>query len=342
MKSLTSGFFLGVKSWARLFRTIIVILLAYSVTNCANTLFEDFDSAGRSKTEQVYITPISVYIFGEVMPAQFATKCTSTALDCGDDYERYSTADEMVAAIFGNGPETSNYLTKQLMFANRIYVNDLKIFYVKTDSTVTSTSSFMAVNHKTFTLSDPTGTEDKGTVNHEAGRIRIVFVNDFSCQGSTGVAGCASKNSIGSIQYPENTLVVMRASRQTIVELGTTMAHELGHYFGLNHTFASNSTEGCSYIQQGTTNYVMDYNWPATLFQDCEIAKVKSVLEDSPFAIGNYEDIPVDDNPVLLRLQNGNQVQRKVEVYKGDWDGQRVIGSPPDPNSPLFNTPIMP
>ena len=62
----------------------------------------------------------------------------------------------MVAAIFDNQYGTSNYFTKQFMMATRAYINDLQIVYVKTDSTVTSTTSFSDLDSQTYTLSDPT------------------------------------------------------------------------------------------------------------------------------------------------------------------------------------------
>ena len=131
---------------------------------------------------------------------------------------------------------------------------------------MTSTTSYTAVDSETYTLSDAAGSEDKGTVNHEAGRIRIVFTGSFTC-GSVSAAGCASVNNTWSITNPENGLVVMNINAWSLRSLSETMAHELGHFFGLSHTFADPATSGCSTISQGTTKYIMDYSSNATAFR---------------------------------------------------------------------------
>ena len=323
-------------------KSFYIGLLIFAVYGCANTLFDDFDQAGRSVVEDVYTPPISVYIFGEAMPSEFPRKCNTES--CDWDSERFASADQVVAALFGNEYGTSNYFTKQLMVANRVYVNDLKIYYVKTDSNVTATTSFSAVDSSSYTLSDATGTQDKGTVNHEAGRIRIVFTGAFTC-GSVSAAGCASVNNSVSIAQPEFTLVVMNINAWSLRSLSETMAHELGHYFGLSHTFSDPATDGCSTISQGTTKYIMDYSSNATDFQECEKTHSKSVLEASPFSLGSFENSPVDDNPVQLQVNgtgDNTVTGQTIKVFKGDWEGKKILGTPLDPKQPRHNVPFMP
>ena len=51
----------------------LFLMAAYG---CTNTIFDDFDQAGRSVIEEVYTPPISVYIFGEAMPSEFRGNVT--------------------------------------------------------------------------------------------------------------------------------------------------------------------------------------------------------------------------------------------------------------------------
>lgn len=308
----------------------LVLFFAYA---CVNTNEDSND-----EVKEFYTPPISVYIFGEAMPSSLPKVCNTES--CNSSSARFSSADQMVAALFGNGYGTSNYFTQQLMMVNRIYVNDLKIFYVKTDSNVTATDDFYKVKADTYTLSDETGTQDKGTVNHEAGRIRIVFTGAFTCDTTAPVSGCANINDVGSIRQPENTQIVMNASAASLRSLSETMAHELGHYFGLLHSFDNPATSGCSTINLGTTKYIMDYSYNATNFQECEIAYATQVLEASPFPKGHFVD-----NSVLLSLNDeGNLVKKtpEIKVFRGDWDGKKVLGTQLDPNRPKYNLPVMP
>jgi hypothetical protein len=320
-------------------------LAVLSITSCNNALFDSFDGAGRSKVEEVYVPPITAYIFGEAMPANLPITCNVESINCDwNNIERFATADEMVAAIFDNQYGTSNYFTKQFMMANRAYINDLQIVFVKTDSNVTSTSTFSALDSQVYTLSDPTGTEDKGTIHHPEERIRMVFTGSFTC-GSVAAAGCASLNGIYGIENPHQGLIVMDSGGWTLRTMSETMAHELGHFFGLSHTFNSPATDGCETIEQGSTKYIMDYSSNATLFQACEIAHAKTLLEASPFSIGYFENVPVDDNPVLLSINSDetfDPTEQKIEVIRGDWEGKRTIGTPPDPNEPKLDLPFMP
>ena len=319
-----------------------ILATLFLCISCNNALFDNFDSAGRSTVEEVYIPPMTAYIFGEAMPSTFARTCNTET--CTWEGERFSTADEMVAAIFDNQYGTSNYFTKQFMMATRAYINDLQIVYVKTDSTVTSTTTFTALDSQTYTLSDSTGTEDKGTIHHPEGRIRMVFTGSFTC-GSVSAAGCASVNGIYGIENPHQGLIVMNSNGWSLRSMSETMAHELGHFFGLSHTFSTPATNGCETIDQGTTKYIMDYSGNATLFQACEIAHAKTLLEASSFSIGYFENVPVDDNPVLLSINSDetfDPTDQKIEVIRGDWEGKKTIGTPRDPNEPKLDIPYMP
>ena len=89
----------------------------------------------------------------------------------------------------------------------------------------------------------------------------------------------------------------------------------------------------------------MDYSSNATAFQECEKTYSKTILEASPFPLGSFENVPLDDNPVQLQVSGTGKnavTGQTIEVFKGDWEGKKVLGTPLDPNRPRYDLPIMP
>ena len=89
----------------------------------------------------------------------------------------------------------------------------------------------------------------------------------------------------------------------------------------------------------------MDYTSNETGFQECEKAHSKTILEASPFSVGYFENVPVDDNPVQLQVNSTRENTvpgQTIEVFKGDWEGKKILGTPLDPNRPRPDLPVMP
>lgn len=325
------------------FHHILRYLLLALFLACNNSVYDD-----EQQSKEVYLPPISAYVFVDEMPDKLAYKCSLIFENCDPNGERFASPADMVAAIFGNSEGTSNYFTKQLNVANQYNVNDLEIYYVKTDSNIISTATFKGLDKQSFTLTDIDGFENRGTVNHAAGRIRIIFVGSFLCDG-VSAGGCAYLGNVASMQNPEIGLVVINSNYQTLRLLSETVAHELGHFFGLLHTFESVPTPGCSTVSEGTTNYLMDYNTNPTVFQECEISYAKTLLEASSFPTGLFHsttaafanDDSIGAKPGELNLAR-RQKEPRVKVFRGDWEGQITINKEPNADLPDYDLRIMP
>ena len=159
-------------------------------------------------------------------------------------------------------------------------------------------------------LTNSEGTNQSGReINIETNNIRIFFANNISpCikpaetpskidSAPAGLANVGTRNHLGQQQrhFPlisiagkynlgkrrsnDGRFIYNIAQKDTTKNLRTTLSHEMGHFFGLRHSFSDDS---CDTKKQGTTDRIMDY-WvrggPPILdkFIDCEQKTYKNL-----------------------------------------------------------------
>ena len=224
-----------------------------------------------------------------------------------------------------------------------------------------------------FTLTDITGKQKKGTVTASSETIRIFFAKtiSFCSSNNAGVAGLSTVGTKDSIRIPDNRYYLYSAaiSRDYTIGLGEksviysnanntmpkkrlrdTLSHELGHYFGLTHTFENTS---CDYTQGrtrgATKNRIMDYNVQAEIFSPCEQTLYSSVAENwltnkiiyalnplnkpinlnKPTVLGNISFLDTKIQNYKTDIHNKN-----ITIYDGAWEGDLNLNSN---NSNNFN-----
>ena len=213
-----------------------------------------------------------------------------------------------------------------------------------------------------FTLTDIAGKTKKGTVTVDSNTVRIFFAKTVSpcSSATTGVAGLST---VGSKDFFDNPnvryyLYSTAISRDYTIGFGErdytrsgdinapkrriiqTLSHELGHYFGLTHTFEESSCDYTSNRVTGaTTNRIMDYNVIPEIFAPCEKIIVNDLssrwLKEpitysvSPNGSINYTEAPtVVSANIVGALNNENQTMLKegmLEIYDGSWNGTLTI-----------------
>ena len=135
---------------------------------------------------------------------------------------------------------------------------------------------------KKLYLTNKAGTNLTGPeIRVEPNHIRIFFSDIISpCEGAAGFANLgdavllARKNDrvmayiaiSGQYNNPEN---LRNKEISFLTNLKITLSHELGHVFGLRHSFAS-SEKSCKFALMGTTTRIMDYGNDLSQFIPCE------------------------------------------------------------------------
>ncbi len=249
-------------------------------------------------------------------------------------------------------------------------------------------------NYK-FTLTDIKGEERKGTVEVDPDNVRIYFVNEVDPCGtnSNGVSGVSIVGNEESIQSPDSRYqqyYIGIAHRYTvglgerffhslqsirpeatlpafdpgIFSLASTISHELGHYFGLYHSFEE---ESCDYVpgQGNTINRIMDYVAEPRIFTQCETNIYTRLSQLYSGRMLRYVADPVDENiqpierrpifiasketstpqynskqniekmayasarnmmkdPINPKLRNSIN-EGRIQVFSGNWDGHISI-----------------
>ncbi len=111
-----------------------------------------------------------------------------------------------------------------------------------------------------------------------------------------------------------------------IYNLGRTATHEVGHYFGLNHTFDG----GCGDINAPYTtgDLIADTNPESTQHFDC----VASNTCNTPDPIENYMNYTPDACMTEFTAEQGNRMVCSIMNYRADLTGG---GDPPTGDFPL-------
>lgn len=238
-----------------------------------------------------------------------------------------SIADFVIESLMGTEESSVNSLIEQMdvSFTN----GKIRLFYVKTDLEKLNLSTLK--DTPSFTLTDETGTENKGTVFQGNGPLRVYLIN--SATDSAGWAGLGTLGNRGVIIASK-----FHAGHNTgmnISSLSSTLIHELGHNFGLRHVFADypNNDQpnpySCDGHPRGTTDRIMDYTsigTRPTTFSPCEI----EIAVDRIKYFGFNEKKLYNPNETDITLWTRSSVKiNKPDVtkYTGSWDGKITIGS---------------
>ena len=211
-----------------------------------------------------------------------------------------------------------------------------------------------------FTLTDITGRSKKGTVGVDENNIRIFFSNKISIcgndtRGISGLSTIGTKNTISNNEqrYYFYSIAIARDYTLSFSEreyftnksinvkekLISTISHELGHYFGLTHTFENTSCDYTPGRTAGATkNRIMDYNINGEVFSPCEkdiYTSLSSTLLKNKilYALDNNGSSIIKKQPEIypyynfVQLKNYENSNQTIQIYDGSWNGDVHINN---------------
>ena len=204
---------------------------------------------------------------------------------------------KLANSSFNVSLSTAGILPNRLLSTNdNQYVSDLSVAGLQLAGKPDSL-------HRKLYLTNSEGTEQSGReINIENNNIRIFFANRISpCTkpaatpskidrapaglalvGTRNLLGprqryesliaIAGKYNLGSRKSNDGTRTYFFGQQDTTENLRLTLSHEMGHFFGLRHSFSDDS---CDTQEQHTTDRIMDYFDPnrspiRNKFIDCE------------------------------------------------------------------------
>lgn len=301
----------------------VILLLFFSTLFCANQeLLDNYEKAGNSQIIEAYMPDLDFYIFRG-----------SGGFDTNDGSE----PDVFLKRMFADSEESIHNFQTQADMA--FYKSRIRVFYIKTDATVTDTDFEKTLIDKTyFTLTDSTGTEDKGRVYVDDDPIRVFMAYRIDTENVnvSGKATVGSASCMGSESCRKGYGVSVGGNYSTtLANVKIVLSHELGHYFGLWHPWDLGS---CQYAAQGTTKRIMDYVSNPSEFITCERNIYRQLSQIYQGQKTTYEKIPgiepdIDNvGPVeqYSTVKEGNiQVNGQDALFQsfdGTWQGYQIIG----------------
>ncbi len=169
---------------------------------------------------------------------------------------------------------------------------------------------------KPFFLSNYEGTRTKATSfrigEHDPvfRNVRMFFADRVSfCDGVAGISSLGIPDTLDKLRYrAQSSLAVaskhllnpnLSANRIRSSIIGT-IAHELGHFFGLVHSF---EPESCQFEKgERSTNRIMDYSRNPSVFTDCE--KGIYLQGSKAFLNGVKQKYEIHDNGTPVKIRN--------------------------------------
>lgn len=98
---------------------------------------------------------------------------------------------------------------------------------------------FRYINNSYYNIMKNDNWNEMQVLYNEKNRINIYYVNDIQVPGG-GVCGFAG---LGCITNVNSDGIVIKKLATCVSSNSKTLAHEMGHYFGLAHTFEGSGTE---------------------------------------------------------------------------------------------------
>jgi len=249
---------------------IMLLTLPLTLLSCADNIIDAFELSGLYENGEAYQPHLEIFIFRGTQGFTLPDGETNAA--------------NYVVNLFNNGLTSVHKFMRQNDIA--FYESDINIYYVKMGALIDTYFSGGLSSVSSLTLTDETGTFNKGTILIDYNKVVIFFAQSIHVDPSvSGFSVIGTGDTINNPSFRTQYRIAIGSNYFGSFEiLRRTVSHELGHYFGLVHSF---ETTSCSLAPQGTTLRIMDYVTNAENFIGCEQSIAKNLasvyLQKTPF-----------------------------------------------------------
>ena len=162
----------------------LYIIFIFSIIGCSQQTNTD--------PEYYYMLDIDLFVFRNEGGSESTAQADGRFNRYADAYTMggfSSIADFVIESLMGDDESSVNSLLRQMDVS--LTNGKIRLFYVKTDLVNLNLQTLKS--KQSFTLTDETGTEDKGTVYQEDGPLRVYLINS-----ATDSAGWSGKATLGT------------------------------------------------------------------------------------------------------------------------------------------------